>query len=174
MWNNRADPNRPPPHPNPPGTRRSHAHSPKPASGLVPHQQKSAALRRQCGLCKHRTADSHRPQASSSLRCWLRRPSTVWPSLRRHLKRARRSGRLRAVRNAPRKRATSCEKRAKRAIQKRAIQTRALCKDERFTKRGNAETRDTRGANPETLRLHGVSTQPALPSRRLPNGGRAT
>ena len=68
--------------------------------------------------------------------------------LRRPLKRACRSGRLRAVRKAPRKRATSCEKRAKCAIQKRAIQKRALRKNERFTKCGNAETRETRGTNP--------------------------
>ena len=35
-----------------------------------------------------------------------------------------------------------------RDLEKRAIQKRALCKNERFTKRGNAETWEARGTNP--------------------------
>ena len=77
--------------------------------------------------------------------------------------------------NVPRKRATSCEKRAKRAIQKRAIQKRALCKNERFTKRGNAETRETRGTNPSkprrprAPRASGPRARPARSPRAPPD-----
>ena len=84
--------------------------------------------------------------------------------LGRPWKRACRGGRLRAVRNAPRKRATSCGKRTKCTIRKRAIQRRALCKNERCTERGNAEARETRGTNPSKS-FPGVGVQRA-PGRK--------